>query len=84
MVEVVEGPYDSGTDGEEAGEIEQEWEFGGMSGAEETKRAVSKRWDGSSASVSVSSAQSWQDAVHIVFNAAVRERLTCLQDLPSF
>jgi hypothetical protein len=41
MVEVVEGPYDSGNDGEDAGEIEQErvtvsrcWrEFGGMSEA---------------------------------------------------
>ena len=50
-------------------------EFGGMSGAEEeTKRAVGRRRDGSSASVSVSPAQSWPGAVDIVFNAAVRER----------
>ena len=42
-----------------------------MSGAEEeTKRAVGRRRDGSSASVSVSPAQSWPGAVDIVFAAA--------------
>ena len=48
-----------------------------MSGAEEeTKRAVGRRRDGSSASVSVSPAQSWPGAVDIVFAAApvVRKR----------
>ena len=49
--------------------------FGGMSGVVEgTKRAVGRRRDGSSASVSVSPAQSWPGAVDIVFNAVVRGR----------
>jgi hypothetical protein len=53
-------------------------------GVEETKGAVGRRRDGSSASVSVSPAQSWPGAVDIVFTAAaVREWSPVMATVPA-